>query len=71
MRAARFKDAKQRQRLYQHDLTMFRKLHRILLPCKNSYLRSFLSAHEFVPQRQLNPDDIEFEIHPLDSIKVT
>ena len=66
LRASRFKDAKQRHSIYQYDLAMFKKLHQILKGCQNSYLKSFLSAREYVEQHHLNPDNIEFEIHPLE-----
>ena len=66
LRASSIKHGKERENMYEYDLKMFRKLHRMLLACKNSYLNSFLSANEFVQEHNLNPDDIEFEIHLLE-----
>ena len=66
LRASNIKHGKERENMYEYDLKMFKKIHRILLACKNSYLNFFLSDNEFVQEHNLNPDDIEFEIHPLE-----
>eukprot|EP00984_Skeletonema_dohrnii_P016913 scaffold7597_cov105-Skeletonema_dohrnii-CCMP3373.AAC.2 len=71
MRASKFRDptkpmTPKEHALHNIEISLFNKLQRLLTTMKNSYLESFLTAHEYVQQQHLNPDDLEIEIHPID-----
>ena len=52
------------QSIFQRRVSIFRKLHHILInDCKNSYLEFFLSVNEYIKKEKLNPEDIQLELH--------
>ena len=52
---------------HQRNLATFQLLHDTLLECNNSYLMSFLSMKEYIEDNNLNPLDLNFEIHATET----
>ena len=48
--------------------TIFRNLHRCLIDCNNSYLRSFLSVNEYITKHNLDPQEFSIVMHSTDNI---
>ena len=66
LRASRNGGARSAQ-IHNKEISIFQQLRLSLTQeCSNSYLRSFVTVNEYIQQNNLNPDELQIELHAVD-----